>query len=166
MNSFQWTFWSWTQFGQCIIIDDTIVYFVALYGVWKKYIFFTWNAPGGGVVTKNLGRYVLPGLSKIGSPEPIFWLKTGVSGTNFAKICVSGTKNWQKLVLKCQIFSKNPSGGSEAGKRLEKVGLRSENLAWKKGVLRASRPHTTFQCECPPSPDEMVPITYYAQEIN
>ena len=32
---------------------------------------------------------------------------------------------------------------------LEKVGLRS--CIWpEKGVLRATRPHTTFQCECPP----------------
>ena len=29
------------------------------------------------------GGYVPPGLSKIGSPELIFWLKTGVSGMNF-----------------------------------------------------------------------------------
>ena len=38
----------------------------------------------GGVVTKNYGRYLPSGLSKIGSLELfLFWLKTGVSGMNF-----------------------------------------------------------------------------------
>ena len=44
------------------------------------------SPPGGGggeVGTKNLGMYMLPGLSKKESPELIFWLKTGFSGTNF-----------------------------------------------------------------------------------
>ena len=52
----------------------------------------------GQVVYKNLGRYVPPRFSKIGSPEPIFLLETGVSGKkNFAKICVSGATNFVKI---------------------------------------------------------------------
>ena len=59
--------------------------------------------PGAGEVAQNLGRYVPLVLSKIGSPELIFWLKTiGSPERIFAKICVSGAKNRQKLVLKCK----------------------------------------------------------------
>ena len=37
------------------------------------------------VADKNLGRYVPPRFSKIGSLKLIFGLKTGVSGTNFCQ---------------------------------------------------------------------------------
>ena len=87
------------------------------------------------VVTKNLGRYVPFGLSKTGSSEQIF-----------AKICVSGAKNLQKLVFKYMIFSKNPSGVSNAVKRQK--GLKrwvSRAKIWpEKWVLRAAC--RIFQC--------------------
>ena len=80
---------------------------------------------GGGVVAKNLIDMCRPGFQ---SPELIFWLENGgLRNEFFAKIGVSGAKNWQKLVLKSAMifFPKNASGISGAGKRLEMVGLQS-----------------------------------------
>ena len=45
----------------------------------KKYTF----SGRGGVLEKILGRYVPPRFSKRRVSELIFWLETGISGTNF-----------------------------------------------------------------------------------
>ena len=49
------------------------------------------------VVDKNLGRYVPPRFSKIGSPEWIFRLENGVPEQIFATICVPGAKNFRHI---------------------------------------------------------------------
>ena len=104
----------------CSYINATILYCIFVF-----LICFVHVLSRGGVVTKNLGRYVPRGLSKIGSPELIFWLKSGVSRTNFCKNFVLRSLKFAKIGLEMQDFSKNASGVSGAGKRLEKVGLRS-----------------------------------------
>ena len=119
------------------------------------------------VVNKNLGRYVLPMLSKVGAPELNFWLQAVVSGTNFCwNVCLRSwklAKIGKKLVLKKQDFFKKYNWSWKSGSSVLKSGL-------KKGVLRVAHPCTTFQCESPPpgcqaaiiyKPEWQVTITFY-----
>ena len=82
-----------------------------------------------GVLETFLGRYVPPRFSKLGSSEMIFWLETGVTGTNFSlKVCVSGAEISPKLVEKWtgnSLFATHRSKVSRAGKGFEMVSLRS-----------------------------------------
>ena len=80
-----------------------------------------------------------PRFSKVGSLELIFWLETGVSGTNFWLHFVSQELNFiqnlQKLGWKCNFFFQNIEVGSL---KLEKGlkcygGSQEQKMAWKGG---------------------------------
>ena len=107
------------------------------------------GAGGGGLggSCQNLGRYVPPGLSKIGSPEK-----------SFAKICVSGAKNWSWNARFVQKFK----WGLWSGKKKSlKRGSPELKCGLIKGVLRVTRPRITFQCESPYHLPKWVPPPHY-----
>ena len=55
-----------------------------------------------------MARYTSPRFSKLESPELIFWLETGVSGTNIHKnLCLSGlcVMNYDQMLVNLSFFS-------------------------------------------------------------
>ena len=66
----------------------------------------------------------------------------------FAKICVSGAKIRQILVLKCKVFSKKIQVGSPEQEKDLKRWVSGAKCGLKMGVFKAARPRTTFQFEC------------------
>ena len=61
-----------------------------------------------------------PGFQKQALQNFFFGLKLGSPEQIFAKNCVSGAKNQQKLVLKCEIFKKMQVGSLEREKCLKR----------------------------------------------
>ena len=93
------------------------------------------NFHPGEVLDQNLGRYVPPRFSKVGSLELILFFfcpKLGFPERTFTKICVTGaefSQNLQKLILKIMIFF------------LQKIEVGSLELekGLKRGVSRAKK---------------------------
>ena len=113
--------------------------------------------PGG--TQRFLGGCVPHGFPKVGSRERIFLEKgkmRGLGNKNLENLRLeSWNFYWPQQRWRCTIFLKTENRGHMSGALMINWYARERRLAWKKRIITAEYPHTTFQCEYPPGSMEV-----------